>query len=217
MKLTKLVLVTLVTTGAMTLASQMSLAAEADKADSKATVTLEQGDTTDPVDPIDPSDPGGETGHEGPLTIDNVTPFEFGTQAISSNSEVYAATAKNPNIQVSDRRGTGQGWTLQVGLSTFAESKDNSVVLKGATLAIPKGTMKTTDGNVSEAPENFGFTLDADASGSDVLMNADEKKGMGTWADMLDNSNVKLSVPAGNFAGEYSATINWSLVDAPTK
>ncbi|MDW5523890.1 WxL domain-containing protein [Carnobacterium maltaromaticum] len=217
MKLTKLVLLTIATTGAMTLASQMSLAAEADKADSKATVTLEQGEVTGPVDPIDPSEPGGETGHEGPLTIDNVTPFEFGTHDISSNSEIYTATATNPNIQVSDRRGTGQGWTLQVGLSTFVETTDNSIVLKGASLSIPKGVMKSTEGNVSEEPINFGITLDADGSGSDILMNADEKTGMGTWVDSLDSENVKLAVPAGNFAGEYSATLNWSLVDAPTK
>lgn len=217
MKLTKLGLVTLAAMGTMTIVNQVSLAAEADKVESKATVTLEQGEVTGPVDPIDPSEPGGETGHEGPLTIDNVTPFEFGTHAISSSSEIYTATATNPNIQVSDRRGTGQGWTLQVGLSTFVETTDNAVVLKGASLSIPQGVMKSTEGNVSEAPANFGFTLDADNSGSDILMNASEKTGMGTWADSLDSENVKLAVPAGNFAGEYSATLNWSLVDAPTK
>lgn len=217
MNLTKLALVTLAATGTMTLSSQISLAENADKVDSKATVKLEQGETTGPVDPIDPSEPGGETGHEGSLTIDNVTPFEFGTHDISSNSETYTATATNPNIQVSDRRGTGQGWTLQVGLSHFIESTDSSVVLKGASLAIPKGIMKTTEGNVSEVPENFDFTLDADGSGSDVLIQANEKTGMGTWMDLLDSENVKLVVPAGNYAGEYSAILNWSLIDAPTK
>ena len=48
-------------------------------------------------------------------------------------------------------------------------------------------------------------------------MNADDKKSMGTWAYFLDSCNVKLSVPSGNFAGECSATITWSLVDASTK
>lgn len=217
MKKTKFLLVMLTTTGAMTLASQISFAAEADTANSKATVNLEQGNPTGPVDPIDPSVPGGGTGNVGPLTIDNVTPFEFGTHEISSASEIYTTTVTNPNIQVSDRRGKGQGWALEVGLSEFVDTADQAVKLKGASLEIPKGDMKTTTGNVSEKPDNFGISLDADGNDSDILMKADTTKGMGIWEDSLNSGDIKLSVPSGNLVGDYSATLNWSLVDAPTK
>lgn len=106
---------------------------------------------------------------------------------------------------------------LQVGLSAFAEAKDKEKVLKGASLTIPQGQMKTTAGNVSVAPNNFGIKLEADGEGAATLMQADEKTGMGSWADVLNSDEVKLTVPAGNFAGEYNATLSWSLVDAPTK
>ncbi|MBC1292348.1 WxL domain-containing protein [Listeria booriae] len=217
MNINKLLLTILATTTAIGVGSTTAFAAEADSATSSAHIKLQQGETTGPVDPIDPSEPGGETGNEGPLTIDNVTPFEFGTHDIESATQTYSITAKNANVQVSDRRGEGQGWTLQVALSTFNDKDDASKVLKGATLAIPQGTLKTTEGNVSEEPTNFAVSLAADGQSSATLMQADEKKGMGTWVDAFASEEVQLTVPAGNFSGDYSATLNWSLIDAPTK
>ncbi|MEN2667149.1 WxL domain-containing protein [Listeria aquatica] len=134
---------------------------------------------------------------------------------MSSTSETYTSTAKNPNVQVTDRRGEGQGWTLQVALSEFKDQTDASKVLKGAELTIPKGGLKTTAGNVSDAPNNFASTLAADGSGSAIIMQANEKTGMGTWEDLFNNQEIKLTVPAGNYSGDYSSTLNWSLVDAP--
>ncbi|WP_122866107.1 WxL domain-containing protein [Listeria valentina] len=216
MKIKNLVLVTAIA-GSAVLASPASqvFAAESNTADSQAFVSLTAGDTTTPVDPIDPSEPGGGTGNTGSLTIDNVTPFEFGTHQISSTSETYTTTSKNPNVQVTDRRGEGQGWTLQVALSEFKDQTDASKVLKGATLTIPKGELKTTAGNVSDTPNNFASTLAADGSGSAIIMQAEEKTGMGTWEDLFNNQEIKLTVPAGNYSGDYSSTLNWSLVDAP--
>lgn len=46
-------------------------------------------------------------------------------------------------------------------------------------------------------------------------MAANKNNGLGTWMDKFNASEVKLTVPAGNLAGEYVSTLTWSLLDAP--
>lgn len=184
-------------------------------ATSKSNITLTaSGDDSDPVAPIVPDDPSNPTGQTGPLTIDNASTLNFGTQEISSKEEVYTTTTVNPNVQVSDHRGTGAGWTLQVSLSKFTTSANKE--LKGAVLTLPAGEMKTTDDNVSAPATASVVTLNADGTATNAtVMSAAANQGMGTWADSFDQSGVKLTVPAGNLAGAYSSTLTWSLVDAP--
>lgn len=204
----------------LSLGMQTAVAA-GDTATSQVEVKLQPGKTEKPVDPIvpneDPNEPSGETGNVGLLTIDNVTPFEFGLHDLTEETETFSITTKHPNVQVSDRRGEGQGWALQVGLSTFSDAKEKDKVLKGAELVIPEGQLQTTAGNVSKKPEEFAVKLEADGKSTATLMQADPDSGMGSWADVLNSKEIKLSVPAGNYSGEYSATLSFSLVDAPTK
>ncbi|MHC5279396.1 WxL domain-containing protein [Listeria kieliensis] len=220
MKKEKLVVAILGGVAVLSLGAQTSIAA-GDAATSQVQIKLQPGNANKPVDPVvpneDPNDHTGETGNVGLLTIDKVTPFEFGEHELTEDAETFSITAKNPNIQVSDRRGEGQGWALQVGLSAFSDAKDTDKVLKGAELVIPDGHLQTTAGNVSKKPEEFAVKLEADGKGMATLMQADKDSGMGSWADVLDGKDIKLLVPAGNYSGEYSATLNWSLVDAPTK
>lgn len=39
--------------------------------------------------------------------------------------------------------------------------------------------------------------------------------GLGTWADQMTTTDVSLKVPSGNLAGDYTATLEWTLTDAP--
>ncbi|MED3687098.1 WxL domain-containing protein [Bacillus thuringiensis] len=182
-------------------------------ATSGAHVKLNPGDH--PTKPIEPSEPDGETGNKGPLTIDNVTPLEFGEHELSGGKVEYEATSKSPNIQVSDNRGSGQGWTLKVTSASFQNTNDNTKTLRGAVVSLPEGTMKTTAGNVSEMPTPKAVVLDTDTATTQTIMTAEQNKGMGTWADVFDGSQVKISVPGGNYAGEYVSTLTWTLEDAP--
>lgn len=58
----------------------------------------------------------------GDLTLDFVSSFDFGNHPISKNDEIYSAAAQKtddgksiPNfVQVTDLRGTGNGWSLNV-------------------------------------------------------------------------------------------------------
>lgn len=195
-------------------------------ATSRGHVTLKSnGETEEPTGPIvDPGEgddgekeDGGSTGNTGALRVDWVTPLEFGTQKLSSESATYRTTSINPNVQVSDLRGTGDGWTLFVTASEFTDGKNT---LKGATITLPEGTPKTTNGNISEAPTTYGVELVTDGTSDPVrVMKAFEDTGMGTWADEFEDNEedkyVTLSVPAGNYAGDYEATLTWTLSDAP--
>ena len=87
-------------------------------------------DPETPTDPVTPVDPGGEPvtpGTPGPLSIDFASSLEFGTQEIASGWKTYYAhpqmlSDEDGNItgtrelyaQVTDNRGTGEGWTLAV-------------------------------------------------------------------------------------------------------
>lgn len=185
-------------------------------ATSGAHVKLNPADNpTDPTDPLEPSEPGGETGNVGPLTIDNVTPLEFGEHELNGGKVEYTTTSTSPNVQVTDNRGEGQGWTLQVTSTSFKDINDDTKILKGAVVSLPEGTMKTTSGNVSGQPTPKAVALDTDSPTTQTIMTAEQHKGMGTWADSFAQDQVKITVPGGNYAGEYVSTLTWTLLDAP--
>ncbi|RAP73687.1 WxL domain-containing protein [Paenibacillus montanisoli] len=196
----------------LTLVSPAAIAATANTGTSTGHVSLTTGAPTTPVDPIYPNVPDGSTGNIGALTIDNITSLEFGSWQVSNTTLTVASTISNPNTQVTDVRGTGAGWKLQVASSTFASGGNT---LKGASIYLPAGTAQTISGNTSTAPVLNAVTLDTTAGTAVDLMSAEAGSGMGTWADLMDPTQIKLTIPAGNLAGNYTATLTWTLVDAP--
>ncbi|HCT9192590.1 TPA: WxL domain-containing protein [Enterococcus faecalis] len=194
------------------------------EAESKSTVKTILGDTTGPVAPVDPTDPNKPnpeepgTGNTGPLTIDHVSSIEFGEQEIKEKEAIYNAKTEHPYVQVTDRRGTGAGWTLKASIDEF-NNEDKTKTLKGAELSLKNGTIKSTSGNVSEKPQGYDVNLNKDLQ---VIMKAETDQGMGTWLDVFsgtkdDNTNVQLKVPTGSAKAKqsYSSVIRWELTDAP--
>lgn len=116
---------------------------------------------TDPKNPLDPADknpgkptdptqPGGKVpgGTGGPLSIDFASSLIFGEAEISHEDATYYAkpqtftqddgtTVDRPNfIQVTDKRGTFEGWTLKVKQENqFAVKDDPTKELTGAQLS----------------------------------------------------------------------------------
>lgn len=91
------------------------------KANTNPTDPIDPTDPTDPIDPTDPVDPGTP----GPLSLDYASNLNFDMNEISTKDEVYHATLVEvkdgestrevPNfVQVTDKRGTNAGWTLEV-------------------------------------------------------------------------------------------------------
>ncbi|MGJ3195121.1 WxL domain-containing protein [Peribacillus frigoritolerans] len=175
-------------------------------------------DNPNPPSPIDPEDPGnGGTGNTGALTLDHASNIQFGTQKIMSGNTTYNAKNKDPFVQVSDKRGTGEGWSLTAKASEF--KSDTGEVLTGAILSFKNGQVKSQTSNVSTPPTANDVVFDN--TDSKVFMLAEVDAGRGTWIDVFsgtegDNSNVQLNVLAGSAdAQSYTATMTWELSDAP--
>lgn len=180
-------------------------------------------DPTPPVDPEDPTQPGGEpgTGAPGPLSIDFISSLAFGTHTVSRTQETYNTTVQKPYIQVTDLRGTGAGWKVTASVSAFNNGTGNT--LNGAYLQFNNGSAVSPT-EFSLAPNvNQGVKLTTDNTPASIVQ-APDSTGMGTWVTRWftpgnaapENDSVQLVVPAGaSSAGTHTATITWSLVDAP--
>ncbi|PEH49554.1 WxL domain-containing protein [Enterococcus faecium] len=187
-----------------------------------ARIGLAQQDPDNPVGPIDPITPddgddnsNDPTGNTGALRIDYISNIDFGSQTISGKTETYhaQAPATMTEAQVSDLRGTGAGWNLQVSYDAETTGfKDGKKILNGAELTLPAGTPIATAGNQSQAPSANSVTVNDSAQN---IMTAASSTGLGTWADKMTTANVNLKVPSGNLTGNYTATLVWTLTDAP--
>ncbi|MET3195968.1 WxL domain-containing protein [Bacillus sp. OAE603] len=205
-------------------------------ANSDASITFLSGtgpstpvDPENPTNPLNPTDPNNptdpSTGNTGPLTLDYVSSVDFGSQQISSSTQVYASKSKKPFIQVSDFRGTGAGWTVSAKASSFSTDGGTTASLPGAVLTFKNGAVITPDVSVAPTPEQT-VTLNADGTASSKVVSAKPSTGMFTWLtkwfgetpndENSLNNNVTLTIPAGAASvGNHEATVTWTLTDAP--
>lgn len=211
--------------GSLAFASSVHAADAAQSYDSTGRITLEAGDTDKPTTPLDPGDGSGTTGQKGDLTIDNVTSLNFGSVKLTGDGQTITNTVEKPNVQVTDKRGTGVGWNLMVKSSAFKDATVATHTLKGATIDFPAGAVKTNandTANNTAMPTANKLTVPADGTSSDqVIMQAATDKGLGTWEDAFeqgaDSSKVSLNVAGGAYTGTYSATLTWTLANTPAK
>ncbi|MDK1716940.1 WxL domain-containing protein [Dellaglioa algida] len=203
---------------------------------------IEDNGTTDPTDPtnpgtpIDPTDPN--PGTAGPLSIDYVSNFDFGSDnKISGDDKTYyakpiEATDNGGNkvqranyLQVTDKRGSNIGWYLTV--KQGAQFNDGKADLDGAKLQMTNQTLNSKNmdlNNPSNIPaiDNATMTM---TPGDDIkVLTAGKNQGMGTWTDAFGvydaakdtaSKAVSLEVP-GNSAknvGSYTTDLTWTLSD----
>ncbi|MBO0473882.1 WxL domain surface protein [Enterococcus sp. DIV0840] len=217
-----------------------AMAEEASKEyNTDATITFEAGDdeVTPPVDPenpdpeipVDPIDPPGP-GTGGALSIDYGSKFKFGTQKISTTDKIYYAApdemsdgSKKPTyVQVTDKRGTLEGWKLSLSQpEQFKTSTGEELV--GAQLKFTKGEAASII-DEKYAPTNVSSEIIMTPGESNLLaVNAEKGTGVGTWvyrfgSNVDENADaVQLSVPGKSvkLAQQYSAKLVWSLENTP--
>lgn len=213
--------------------------AEADKTkgENTANVTVLEGDPEKPTDPVDPTDP---TGQKGNLTVDNLIDFKFNDVRLSANE--FRTGLKDittggrdkdnqkRNIQVTDKRGSGAGWTLRLAQSKMMSTTvktGNKSELKGAYISIPTvnpetNVYTTADNKNPEAkPVTLGYKFVEGKYGEpQKFAEAAKENGMGTWVFNTNTSKddkVELIIPAGNFTGTYEGIMTWSVVDLDTQ
>lgn len=184
----------------------------------EVTFTGDSETITPPVDPtdpdiVDPENPG--TGNYGPLSIDFVSNLNFATVEIKGVETSYYATNKNPHIQVTDTRGTDEGWRLTAQMSKFLAEDDSELI--GSTLSLLNGDIRTQSNNISAPPVGSkGINLIPEGDVIEV-MSAVAESGRGTWVQVFAGAtDAALIVPGGAaLAKTYTSTIDWQLANTP--
>lgn len=184
---------------------------------------LDPDDPTEPYDP-DPNDPttpqDPPTDESGALTLDYVSSLDFGEQVVSSETKIYESTVLKPFIQVSDRRGTAAGWTVTAQASHFKDG-DETDSLSGAKITLLNGESISPSQAAAPTPvSEVELIAGGDAS---IVVTAAEQTGMSTWITRWYpsettglNNHVLLEIPGGVATlGNHTATITWTLTDAP--
>ncbi len=240
-------------------------AATAAELSSDGRVTFEAGtgggpgpiDPVDPPTPVDPY-PDPEPGTDGPLSIDFVAGFEFGSNEISTEDRTYYAIAQKvkmsttglyeyrPNyVQVTDNRGTNDGWRLKVkqeGQFTSSDANAVNTELTGAVISMDDGWVNTMMETTTDGVTTSKVVLDPEGAASTV-MTAQKGKEAGTWfgiygaQDDLQNTDaygntvqddhgdttmfnpsVTLELPGKTLkdAVTYTTALRWTLEDTPS-
>ncbi|MGX7197306.1 WxL domain-containing protein [Enterococcus olivae] len=207
--------------------------------------TLIVGDVG-PVSPVDPLDPEVEVDPEnkpelpedqGQLSIDFISSFNFGSQAISVHDQTYYAqpqrllnedgtvseTEERPNyVQISDRRSENDrnGWQLAVTQRKQFEGQDDQQ-LTGASLSLSNQQLVTAQNGV---PPSLQATnpLTLVPGNKRTLIRAEGNEGTGTCIYRFGDGetagdSVALDVPKGANpeATTYSTTLIWELSAVP--
>ncbi|MGJ7919050.1 WxL domain-containing protein [Neobacillus sp. LXY-4] len=179
----------------------------------------------DPDDPTDPYVPGDDdndpTGNYGPLSLDYVSHIDFGQQVVSVKNVTYEAKTLKPFLQVTDKRGTPDGWNVTVSATPFKSAGGNE--LAGAYLSFKNGTTISDLKDMYGPPVTGPFTLFTNNDAVKVVY-ANPNEGRGTWITKWfpsnptasTNDSVTLTVYGGTMKAEsYTSTLTWTLTTAP--
>lgn len=200
------------------------------------------------VRPVDPLDPDKEVDPENPpllpedqglFSIDFVSQFDFGIQAISAQDQTYYAKPQRllaedgtvleeefrPNyVQISDRRPTQErdGWELSVRQNDQFTDRETGQELTGARLVLQNQQIATAQGGTALGLAHTNPMTLNPGGAKRTLLKAQGPEGEGTWiyrfgdAESADKS-VVLEVPRGATpsATTYTTTLTWELSSVP--
>lgn len=215
--------------------------------DSDSDITfIENNSTTDPFNPEDP-DKGGKPdpdkgGTNGPLSIDYVSDFSFGSNikplsrkniyelAVPQKWDDEGTTTDIPcYAQVTDSRDTKSGWQLKVrqdSLFTHTETDDTDpaygATLTGTTLRMKNAGLKRPYDDGTAAATHNDIEITTVGQQVNAMTAASGAGGgtsilhFGTVADDNLLSSISLEVPGQNaYEGKYTTVLTWSLEVAP--
>lgn len=199
-----------------------------------------------PISPVDPLAPEVEVDPEntpelpddqGQLSIDFISAFNFGSQAISAHDQTYYAqpqrllnedgtvneNEERPNyVQISDRRPENErgGWELSLTQEKPFED-ENKKELNGAQITIKNAELLTAQDGIRPAIVESQFSLVP--RNRTRLISAEGREGQGTWiyrfGDEEDfRESIVLEVPGSAMPeqGVYSTKLHWELLAVPS-
>lgn len=158
----------------------------------------------------------------GALTIDYAAPFRFGKVQIKDGAYTIDSISKKDNVQVSDRRAIGAGWSLSAKLSNLTNTNTSKYQIKNAKITMTDGTVEGAANSAGEEPTvTQSIELQAGAADSTLVTKAEAGAGMGIWLTRWDNvdpepAKVQLHIDDSTLVvGQYTGTINWTLAQQP--
>lgn len=168
---------------------------DAEAVTGKGTVDIEANYKQEVVDPENPQnsvDPGDSPKTSGDLRIDFVPQLNFGSNKLSTEDEVYLGNAqlfhdetgaRGNFVQVSDYRGTGSGWLLQVRQETqFKNESTKNKELNGAVISFDQSWTNSVR-SADQAPIVSKDIVSIDNIGETYnLAEAKKGTGEGTWS-----------------------------------
>ncbi len=164
---------------------------------------------TPPVDPEHPEEvvePGGEIiKTDGPLRLDLIPKLVFGAQAISQEDRTYIAnaqlfygktSARGNYIQVTDQRGSLNGWQLLVRQETqFRNEQAKNKELKGAVLSLDnQWANSVSEWNSRPTIVKDAIKLDEIGTSYPIAI-AEPGQGGGTWTIEFGSSGEIEGIP----------------------
>lgn len=196
----------------------------------------------DPLDPekeVDPENPPTLPEDQGLFSIDFVSQFDFGVQAISAQDQTYYAKLQRllaedgtvlegeerPNyVQISDRRPTQErdGWELSVRQNDQFTDRATGQELTGARLVLQNQQIASAQGGTAPGLAHTNPMTLNPGGAKRTLLKAQGPEGEGTWiyrfgdAESADKS-VVLEVPRGATpsTASYQTTLTWELSSVP--
>lgn len=177
-------------------------------------ITAPQTPIIPPVDPDSPDpDPDPNT-QEGLLMLRYVSSLDFGSIEFdgSTAQELIASEDQNSNsggsfpnmVTVQDIRGTRDGWVLTV--------KESAPLFAGAEITMAQSIHDDTATALGVTIPN-GVTIGTDAV---EFARADNQADGMAGVISIGMGEVALQIPAATGVAEYSSTLNWELVAAPS-
>ncbi len=157
------------------------------------------------------SDIGFSAPAEGAFKVNEVADFNFGNQKISTGDEVYYLDA-DVNTSVQDLRGTLSGWDLQ--LAQVEQFKNGENELTNAQISLKDLTLdEESTANAHPTTDTIDLKPNNEAV---VVMSAAKGEGGGVAIEKFGKNSVALKVPGSTIKvlGNYTTTLNWTLIDA---
>jgi len=126
---------------------------------------------------------------------------------------VKTSDEQNFVINVTDLRGTGQGWTVSVAAQDF-EGADTGTTFAADNLSLHAVGITKREGQAADGVNSAGV-VEFKASETPVqdVVTAKPKHGMGSYdAEFVG----ELVIPGGTLSDTYTSTLTVSVVTAPT-
>lgn len=156
----------------------------------------------------------------GGLTITNMTVPNFANVTLDGTAKATTTTAEG--FSVTDARGTGAGWHVNVNATQFCKLDGVGAAcdlvtprsLPTSSLSVPTLTVAKADATSSAVPTVTGGPYLIDGATVSVASAAANGSGMGSY-NFSQGGDWTLTVPASAYVGTYRSTVTVSVLTGP--